>query len=98
MLNIYEYSRDSVSYPAVSYIVAADQPTGGGCLDTPADLAAYAAICPMVAGVADLDAALEWIAAALPIAMRRFTLGEYSVRERMYPRALLCITAESKGC
>ncbi len=97
MFNIYEYSHDSISYITLSYLVATEQPLAGGYKDTPEDRAVCAAIFPKVAEVERLEAAREWIAAAIPSAMQRYTCGEYSLREQPHSQAVLCITAESEG-
>ena len=97
MLHIYEYSHEAIASITVSYLVATQQPLAGGYKDTPEDRAACAAIFPKVAEVESLEAAREWITAAIPTAMQRFTAGEYSVREQPHSQAVLCITAEAEG-
>jgi len=94
MFTIYEYSHDSISCVTLSYLVATEQPLAGGYKDTPEDRVACATIFPKVAEVASLDDARAWIAAAIPSGMRRFTAGDYSVREQKHSQAVLCITAE----
>lgn len=91
MLTIYEYSHDSISFVTLSYLVADKQPLAGG-----ANAEDSARIIKPVHRVTTLEEARAWIEAAIPGAMRRFTYGEYSVREHPHSQAILCLTAEAE--